>query len=175
MTAPNLVLVGRVSGSFGVRGEVRISAYTEAPDALLRFKKLLNKDGAPALTLLSGRVAKDGVIARTSEITVKEAADALRGLELYVPREALPEPDEDEFYLTDLIGLTALTPEGEALGKVKAVHNFGAGDILEIAPQAGASFYLPFTRDTVPELRIAEGRLIVVRPIEVGEPEPNAD
>ena len=168
---PALVLVGRVAGSFGVRGEVRISAYTEQPDALLRFKKLLNKDGAPALTLLSGRVAKDGVIARTAEITVKEAADALRGLELYVPRQALPEPDEDEFYLTDLIGLSSVTPEGETLGKVKGVHNFGAGDILEIEPGTGPSFYLPFTRDTVPELSIGEGRLIAVRPNEVGEPE----
>ena len=172
---PALVLVGRVAGSFGVRGEVRITCYTERPDALLRFKALLNKDGAPALTLLEGRVAKDGLIARTAQITVKAAADAMRGLELYVPRDALPPPDEDEFYLTDLIGLSALTPEGAAIGKVKAVHNFGAGDILEIAPQAGASFYLPFTRETVPELSLAEGRLTVVRPAEVGEPEPNAD
>jgi 16S rRNA processing protein RimM len=166
------VLVGRVAGSFGVRGEVRITTYTERPDTLLGFKRLLTKDGAPALTLLSGRTAKDGLIARTAEVTVKEAADAMRGLELYVPRSALPEPDEDEFYLADLIGLSALAPEGETLGKVKAVHNFGAGDILEIAPAAGPSFYLPFTRETVPELRIAEGHIIAVRPHEVGEPEP---
>jgi 16S rRNA processing protein RimM len=165
------VLVGRVAGSFGVRGEVRIACFTESPDALLRYKRLLREDGSPALTLLSGRAAKDGLIARTAEITVKEAADALRGLELYVPRTALPEPDEDEFYLTDLIGLAALTPEGEPLGRVKAVHNFGAGDILEIAPAIGPSFYLPFTRDSVPEVRIAQGELVAVRPNEVGEPE----
>jgi 16S rRNA processing protein RimM len=165
------VLVGRVAGGFGVRGEVRITAYTERPEALLSYRSLLKKDGSPALTLLSGRAAKDGLVARTKEIEVKEAADALRGLELYVPREALPEPDEDEFYLTDLIGLSAVTPGGESVGRVKAVHNFGAGDILEIQPKAGAAFYLPFTKDSVPEIRIAAGELVAVRPNEVGEPE----
>jgi 16S rRNA processing protein RimM len=168
------VLVGRVAGGFGVRGEVRITAYTESPDALLRYKTLLREDGSPALTLLSGRVAKDGVIAKTREIEVKEAADALRGLRLFVPRAALPELEENEFYLTDLIGLDALTPEGASLGKVKAVHNFGAGDILEIAPVAGPSFYLPFTREAVPALDIPNGRLTAVRPAETGEPEPHA-
>lgn len=166
-----LVLVGRVAGGFGVRGEVRITAYTESPDALLRYKTLLDEEGAPILTLLSGRVAKEGLIARAKEITVKEAADALRGLRLFVPRSALPEPDEDEFYLTDLIGLEARSPEGQPLGKVKAVHNFGAGDMLEIQPASGPSFYLPFTRDSVPSLDIGGGALVAVRPNEVGEPE----
>src|ERR1700761_9097162 len=143
--ADKLILVGRIAGAFGVKGEGRLSAYTGTPQALLAFKTLLREDGSPALTLLSGRPQKDDLVCRTAEIPTKEAADALRGLRLYVPREALPAPEDDEFYLTDLIGLAAVTPEGAVLGKVKAVQDFGAGDILEIDPGKGAqTWYLPF-------------------------------
>jgi 16S rRNA processing protein RimM len=162
-----LILIGRVAGAFGVKGEVRITAYGEDPLALLTYKYLKRKDGSPALTLLEGRAAKGDLIAKTKELSVKEAADALRGLELYVPRSALPPPDEDEFYLTDLIGLRVETAEGEALGVVKAVQDFGAGDLLEVEPAAGPSFYLPFTHEAVPEVHIAEGRIVAVRPLEV--------
>jgi 16S rRNA processing protein RimM len=162
-----LVLIGRVAGAFGVRGEVRITAFGDDPMALLTYRHLKRKDGSPAFTLLSGRAAKGELIAKTEPLLVKEAIDALRGLELYVDRDQLPPPDEDEFYLTDLIGLRAETPEGEALGVVIAVQNFGAGDILEIEPADGAAFYLPFTRDAVPDVRIAEGMIVAVRPVEV--------
>ncbi|HMP61993.1 MAG TPA: ribosome maturation factor RimM, partial [Phenylobacterium sp.] len=81
-------------------------------------------------------------------------------------RDSLPPPDEDEFYLADLIGLSVATAEGEVLGKVKSVQDFGAGDLLEIQPPAGASWWLPFTRETVPEVKIPEGRLVAVRPAE---------
>src|SRR5215475_919126 len=96
-----LVLVARVSGAFGVRGELRIRSYTEDPLALVRFRELKREDGSLALTLLNGRPFKDGLIARAQEVTVKEAADDLRGLDLYVPRSLLPPGEEDEFYLTD--------------------------------------------------------------------------
>jgi 16S rRNA processing protein RimM len=164
-----LILIGRVAGAFGVKGEVRITAYGEDPAALLTYRDLKRRDGSPGLTVLSGRVAKGELIAKVKELDVKEAADAMRGLDLYVPREALPPTEEDEFYLTDLIGLRAETAAGEALGVVKAVPNFRAGDILEIAPPQGASFYIPFTRDAVPEVRIAEGVVIVVPPTEEAE------
>ena len=168
-----LILVGRVAGAFGVRGEVRISAYTEAPLALLGYRTLLREDGSPALTLATARAVKDGIVARAPEIDSKEAADALRGLRLYVARSALPDPEEDEFYLADLIGLDAHAPDGGRLGKVKAVHDFGAGDILEIDPGEGrATWYLPFTREAVPEVRIGEGLLTAVRPEEVSERDP---
>jgi 16S rRNA processing protein RimM len=167
-----LVLVGRVAGAFGVKGEVRLTAYTGRPEALLAYRELLQKDGSPGLTLLSGRAQKGDLVARAKEIATKEQADALRGLLLHVPRQALPEPDEDEYYLTDLIGMAAVTPEGETLGKVKAVQDFGAGDILEIDPGRGATWYLPFTRDCVPEVDIAGGRVTVVRPVETSEREP---
>jgi 16S rRNA processing protein RimM len=165
-----LILVGRVSGGFGVRGEVRIGAYTAEPMALSRYRSLLREDGSPALTVAAARPAKGGIIARCPEIASKEAADALRGLRLYVPREALPAPDEDEFYLADLIGMRTETAEGEPLGRVKAVQNFGAGDILEIDPGGGRpTLFLPFTREAVPEVRLGEGRLIVVPPAEDDE------
>ena len=170
------VLVGRVAGAFGVRGEVRITAYTEDPLSLLRYRTLTREDGSAALTLQSARAAKGAVIARAEEVSSKEAADALRGLRLYVPREALPEPvDADEFYLTDLIGLAAEGAGGASLGVVKAVHNFGAGDVLELDPGRGrATRLIPFTRETVPQVSVAEGRLIIVPPLEIeGVREPD--
>ena len=166
-----LVLVGRVAGAFGVRGEVRITAYTADPMSLCAYGPLLREDGALGLTLTSARVAKDGVVARTREIDSKEAADALRGLRLFVPRDRLPEPDdEDEFYLTDLAGLEARDTQDAVIGRVKSVQNFGASDMLEITPSGGGpTWYLPFTREAVPEVRIGDGWLRAVRPVEVDE------
>ena len=170
MAPPRLILVAQVGGAFGVRGEVRITAYTAEPKALLSYRDLRRADGSPGLTLVSGRPAKAGLVARAREIETPEQADALRGLKLYVPREALPEPDEDEFYLTDLIGLEARDPGGAPLGAVISVQNFGADDLLEIKPAGGgASWWLPFTREAAPEVRIGEGWLTVVRPNEAEE------
>jgi 16S rRNA processing protein RimM len=169
--AGKLVLVGRVAGAFGVKGEVRVTAYTERPEALLAYRELVRQDGSPGLTLLSGRAQKGDLVARVRQVATKEEADALRGLQLFIPRDALPEPEEDEYYLTDLIGMAAVTPDGETLGKVKAVQDFGAGDLLEIDPGRGATWYLPFTRDCVPEVDIAGGKVTVVRPQEVSDQE----
>ena len=160
----SMILVGRVAGAFGVRGEVRITSFTAEPAALLDYKDLKREDGSVGLTLTSGRLAKGGVVARAREVETREQAEALRGLKLFIPRSALPDPDEDEFYVTDLIGLAVETPEGEALGRVKAVQDFGAGDLLEIQPPEGASWYLPFTREAVPDVRIGEGKVIAVPP-----------
>ena len=162
-----LILVGRVAGAFGVRGEVRITAFTAEPLALLDYRTLQREDGSPGLTLKSGRAAKGAFIGRAAEVETREQAEALRGLRLYIPREALPAPDEDEFYVTDLIGLAVETADGEPLGRVKAVQDYGAGDLLEIDPPEGPSWYLPFTREAVPEVRIAEAKVIAVRPEEV--------
>jgi 16S rRNA processing protein RimM len=171
--APTLILVGRVAGAFGVRGELRISTYTEDPQTLTRFKALTRQDGSPALTVTTARVVKDGVVARCAGVDTKEAADALRGLRLYVPRAALPEPDEDEFYLADLIGLPVRhVATDELLGKIKSVQNFGADDLLEIAPALGGqTWYLPFTRAAVPEVKLAQGVVLADPPVMVGEPE----
>ncbi len=167
-----LILVGRVAGAFGVRGEVRISAYTADPMALLGFGTLLAGNGAPVLHLVAARPVKDGVVARVQALETKEAADALRGTRLFVPRASLPEPDEEEYYLADLIGLKAVSPEGAPMGVVKAVHDFHAGDILEIDPGQGRpSWMQPFTREAVPDVRIADGVVVLVKlPETVAEP-----
>ena len=174
MAQDKLIQVGQVSGGFGVRGEVRITAYTADPMTLLAWRDLLRADGSTGLTLLSARPDKVGVVGRAKEIATKEEADALRGLKLFIPRDRLPEADEDEVYLTDLIGVEAREPDGTVLGTVKSVPNFGASDMLEIAPAAGGpTWYLPFTRVAVPVLLVGEGWLLVVRPNEVGEREPD--
>lgn len=167
--AERLVLVGRVAGAFGVRGEIRIAPYTADPAALLDYKDLRREDSSPALTLTAGRVAGEGLVARAREVDTREEAQALKGLGLFVLRSILPEPDdEDEFYLADLIGLAAIDPDGAPLGRIKSVQNFGAGDLLEIAPLAAPTWWLPFTREAVPEVRIAEGVVVAVRPDEGG-------
>ena len=171
---PNLILVGQVGGGFGVRGEVKVTAFTADPLALRAYGPLLRADGSPGLTLTAARPTKEGIVGRASEIQTKEQADALRGLKLYVPRDRFPAPDEDEFYLADLIGLEARDAEDVVLGTVKAVQNFGADDVLEIAPAAGGqTWYLPFTREAVPEIHSTEGWLRAVRPAEIGEREPD--
>jgi 16S rRNA processing protein RimM len=163
-----LIAIGRIAGAFGVGGEVRVTPYGEDPVALVRYRELRDASGKVVLTLEGGRAHKGALVARAREIDSKEAADALRGRELFAPREAFAPPeDEDEFYLADLIGLRAVHPDGRALGVVKAVQNFGAGDLLEIDPEDGTSFFLPFTRAAVPEVRIAEGVLIAEPPDEV--------
>jgi 16S rRNA processing protein RimM len=163
----DLILVGRVAGAFGVRGAVRITSYTAEPEALLDYRDLKREDGTPALTLVSGRPAKGGLVVRAREVETREQAEALRGLRLHIPRAALPEPDEDEFYVADLVGLAVETPQGEPLGTVRSVQDFGAGDLLEIAPaEGGATWYLPFTRAAVPDVRLAERKVIGVRPEE---------
>jgi 16S rRNA processing protein RimM len=161
-----LLLVGRVAGAFGVQGELRITTFTADPMALVGYRTLLREDGSPGLTITNGRVAKGGIVARAKEVADRNQAEILRGLQLYIPRAALPPPEEDEFYLADLIGLDVVTPEGEAMGKIKAVNDFGAGDLLEIAPEHGLSWWLPFTRENVPQVDIAGRRIVAIRPTE---------
>jgi 16S rRNA processing protein RimM len=149
---------------------VRITTFTAEPLALLDYHDLRREDGSPGLTLVTGRAAKKGLVARVKEITTPEQADALRGLRLYVPREALPEPDEDEFYLADLIGLEARDPDGVIVGRIRTVQDFGAGDVLEITPsEPGPTWWLAFTRENCPEVRVADGFVVVIRPTETSD------
>lgn len=163
----NLILVARVAGAFGVKGEVRLTAFTADPMTLLEYRDLRRENGAPGLTLVTARPTKGGIVGRAEEVQTREQAEALRGLRLYIPRERLPAPDdEDEYYLVDLIGLSVVTPQGESLGVVRSVHDFGAGDLLEIQPPTGVSWWLPFTREAVPQVLIAERTIVAVRPEE---------
>ncbi len=163
----DLILVGRVAGAFGVRGEVRITSFTAQALTLVDYRSLLREDGSPGLTLTAGRVAKGGVVARATEIETRDQAEAARGLRLYIPRARLPAvEDEDEFYVADLIGLSVVSADGETLGHVRSVRDFGAGDLLEIAPPMGESWWLPFTKDAVPQVRMADRVIVAVKPDE---------
>lgn len=164
-----LILVGRIAGAFGVKGEIKLAAYTADPLALLAYKTLRREDGAIALTLTAARPGKPGaggaeVIARAEQVRTREEAEALKGVRLHVLRADLPTPDdEDEFYLADLVGLNAVTADGEPAGRVKAVHDFGAGDILELDPGGGRATVLhPFTRHAVPTVDLARGCVVIV-------------
>ena len=146
-----LILVGQVAGGFGVKGEVRVTAWTAEPMTLLKYGVLLRADGTPGLTLTSARPEKTAVVGRAREIATKEQADALRGLKLYLHRDKLPEPDEDEFYLTDLVGLEARDPEGVVLGSVRAVQNFGA-DLTSVVMSGHERAIWLFGATTLPEV-----------------------
>jgi 16S rRNA processing protein RimM len=167
----DLILVGITSGAFGVQGEVKVRSFTADPADLFAYGPLYGQNGAIVLTYKSHRRINDGFAVRASEIATREDAMQLRNVKLHIPRSILPDTDEDEFYHIDLIGCTVETMAGEAIGKVVAVPDFGAGELLEIKPQSGPTFYVPFTKAIVPIIDIAEKRIIADPPvIETGEP-----
>jgi 16S rRNA processing protein RimM len=155
-----LVVLGAISGAFGVRGEVRIRSFTEPPENIGDYGELITDPGGRTLKILGLRPATKGFAARIEGINDRDAADGLRGLNLCVPREALPEADEDEFYHVDLVGCRAVSQSGEALGQVIAVQDFGAGPLLEVGENGSTRFY-PFTGDAVPEVDIKAKRVVV--------------
>jgi len=162
------VCVARIGAAHGVRGEVKLWSFTEDPEAIAGYGPLETEDGTRRFEIESLRAAKDHLVARLKGVDSRNAAEALRNVDLYVPRERLPAIDkEDTFYVADLIGLDAVTPDGDALGRVTAVHNFGAGDIIEIAPAKGAPLMLSFTGANVPDVNLEAGRIVVAVPNEI--------
>lgn len=154
-----------VTGAHGTKGEVRLRSFATSLEAIADYGPLERSDGGPPLEVLAVRPAKDGIIARFAGIGDRNAAEALKGVELSVARHRLPEPGADEFYFADLIGLTACRADGRVLGEVVAVHNYGAGDVIEVRlVDSGTTVLLPFTRDTVPDVDTASRRLIVDPP-----------
>lgn len=164
------VCVAQIGAPHGVRGEVRLKPFTADPLAVGRYGALESEDGTRRFEIVALRPAKDMLIARLKGVADRDAAEALRHQRLYVARDRLPAAEADEFYHADLIGLAAVAPDGRALGTVVAVPNFGAGDLLEIAPPGSASLLVPFTKAVVPEVDLAGGR-IVVEPPELAVPE----
>ena len=162
-----LVCVARIGAAHGVRGAVKLWTFTEDPFAVKRYGPLLSKDGKRQFEVATAREARDHLVATFKGVTTRDEAERLNGIELYVAREKLPATDEDEYYHTDLIGLAAVTTDGAALGRVLAIHNFGAGDIIEIAPPKGATMLLPFTNAVVPTVDLAEGRVVIELPQEI--------
>ena len=166
---PDSVLLAQIGAAHGIRGEVRIKPFGDA-DMLDRYGPLYDAQGR-SYEITAMRPQKTVLVVRFRGIDSREAAEALNGVKLIVDRSALPVPEEDEFYLSDLIGLQTVSPEGEMLGKVVEVHDFGAGDILEIRLANGKSELFAFTRENFPDIRIAQGEITFVPPQTVSERE----
>jgi 16S rRNA processing protein RimM len=169
---PAQVCVARIGAAHGVRGAVKLWTFTEDPFAVTRYGPLVTKDGARAFEVAQARKAKGHLVATLKGVTTRNEAERLNGTELYVAREKLPVTEGDEYYHADLIGLAAVTTADEPLGKVIAIHNFGAGDLIEIAPPRGPTMLLPFSNAVVPTVDIAGGRVVIELPAEVEGDEP---
>lgn len=155
-----------------MRGAVKLWTFTEDPLAVQNYGPLTTKDGARQFEISSVREARDHLVATFKGIADRNDAEKLNGIELYVPRENLPATDDGEYYHADLIGLAAVNAADEPLGRVVAIHNFGAGDIIEIAPPTGMTLLLPFTNAVVPTVDIAGGRVVIELPQEIDGEEP---
>jgi 16S rRNA processing protein RimM len=171
MAAP--ICVARIGAPHGVRGAVKLWTFTEDPLAVKRYGPLATKDGARWFEVTHAREAKGHLVATLKGIATREEAERLNGLELYIAREKLPATDADEYYHADLIGLAAVNAADEPIGRVVAIHNFGAGDIIEIAPPHGATMLLPFTNAVVPTVDLAGGRVVIELPGEVDGDTPD--
>ncbi len=163
MTKPALTCVAAVADAHGVHGNVKIKSFTRDPAAFATYGPLLDQTGEKILTPIKARPVGRFFSLSVEEKMTREQAEALKSTKLYVLRSALPEPDEDEFYYSDLIGLQVDNQDGETVGTVQAVHEFGAGDTLEIKPSQGPSFYHPFTLEHAPTVDIAARRIIIVQ------------
>ena len=161
------VCLGVIAGAHGVRGLVKVKPFTETPEGLTAYGPLSDESGARRWTPVYKGEQKGVALLALEGVGDRDQAQALRGVRLYVPREALPPPEEDEVYHADLIGLEAVTPDGKPLGQVLAVHNFGAGDLIEVGRDRKSSALYPFTREVVPELDVQAGRIVVDPPYEV--------
>ncbi len=162
--APKHVCLGVVTGPHGVRGAVRIKSFTQEPEGIARYGPLTDETGGHRFELHLIGMAKGVVIARLSGVEDRNQAEALRGLRLHLPRAALPQTEAEEYYHADLIGLEAVLGDGTPVGQVRAVHDFGAGDTLELARPGMPPVMVPFTRVVVPRVELTAGRLVLDPP-----------
>ena len=160
----DLICVGAIAGSFGVRGEVRLKSFCADPEAIAEYSPLSDEAGV-SYTVTLTRSIKNGFAALLSGVDTKEQADALNGVQLFAPRDRLPDLGDEEYYHTDLIGLRVLDTGGTEIGTIRSVHDHGAGDLLEIqGPGMKASVLLPFTRTCVPTVDVGSGKIIADPP-----------
>ena len=165
MTGPDLICIGAIAGAFGVGGEVRLKSSCSEPTDIAAYGPLSTEDGSRSFHITLTRPVAGGLGARIEGVKTKVQADALRATSIFVPRDRLPSLPDDEFYHADLIGLSAYDTGGELIGKVTAIHNHGAGDIVEISPTRHKSaLLLPFTVAIVPNVDMAAGRIVVNLP-----------
>ena len=153
-----------VTAPHGVQGAVRIKSFTEQPEDVAGYGPLTDEAGLRRFELRVVGAGKGVVIARLSGVEDRNQAEALRGLRLYLPRSALPQTEAEEYYHADLIGLEAVLADGTPVGRVRAIHDFGAGDTLELARPGAPALMVPFTRAVVPSIELASGRLVLDPP-----------
>ena len=172
------ICLGVVTGAHGVRGRVRVKSFTAEPHAIARYGALESEAGERRFELEITGAGKGVLIAHIDGVDDRDAAERLKGMRLYVRRGALPPPEAEEFYQADLVGLAARRSDGTVMGKVSAVHDFGAGASLEIEDAAGKALLVPFTRSAVPQIDIAGGSVVIVPPeglFDAPKPEEGAD
>jgi len=164
------IRVARIGAAHGIRGDVKLWSFTEDPMAVASYGPLETEDGARRFEIETVRPGKNFLVARIAGVVDRDAAEKLVNLDLFVPRDRLPPiEDADTYYHADLIGMAVVDEDGTALGTVSAIHNFGAGDLIEIAPAGGGEpLLMPFTDATVPKIDMAARRIVVVPPIASG-------
>ena len=163
--APNRkICVGVIRGAHGVRGQIRLRSFTENPEAIFTYKPLTDETGAQEFSVKRQGDMQTYFVASLKGTTDREAAEVLRGTKLFVTRSVLPPPTEGQYYDADLVGLTAQTDDETVIGKVEAVHDYGAGTFLEIKPANAKSFMLPFKTAFVPDVNIKEGFVKIIVP-----------
>jgi 16S rRNA processing protein RimM len=159
------ILLGRIAGAHGIRGEVVVHSYAERPDNIVAYGPLTDEDGTRVFSLENVRVTNKGVVARIAGVGDRTAAEALKGVGLYVDRDRLPAATEGEYYHADLIGLAAIDPQGARIGEIVAVQNYGAGDLLEIRLTGSSKTELvPFTDECAPQVDLDARRVVIVLP-----------
>jgi len=164
-----LVCVAAVTGAHGVRGAFRLRCFTQAPESVAEWGCLLDEKGRPLFEVRPVAAAKGGMIVAAAGIEDRDAAEALKGLKLHIPRSRLPETEDDEFYIDDLVGLAVRDETEAVIGRVRAVFDHGAGEVVEIALDEGGTLDLPFTRAFVPEIDLEAGMIGIVRPVMLGD------
>jgi|SRR5688572_20528320 16S rRNA processing protein RimM len=176
-TSSKKLLMGRIGAAHGIKGEVRITSFTEEPLALVDYGPLTTDKPGLVIEIETARATTNVLVARLKGVTDRNAAEKLNGVELFVDRDKLPPPaDDDDFYHADLIGLEARLADGTVLGTVTAVPNYGASDLIEVRDtRTGDTFLYPFTKAVVPEVKLAGGYIVIDVPVEAdpGEEEPD--
>ncbi len=162
MNSERLIALGVIASAHGIRGQVKIRSFTADPRDITAYGPLKDHTGRVYKLTIAGQ-NKDMLFASIEGITDRDAAEALRNIELFVPRDAFPEPQEHEYYHEDLVGLEILTPDGKLFGTILAVHNFGAGDLLSVKLVSGKEEFYPFTRSIFPEINIAK-KIAIIEP-----------
>lgn len=161
-----LIVVGALAGAHGVRGDVRVRSFTDDPVSLFELGPLLDEKGKPVLEPKKAKPANDHFIVTPAESRQKEEWDAMKGVKLHVRRSSLPPPDEDEFYVEDLVGMAVINADGAPVGSVRSVQDFGAGDLIEVAPSApdATSYFVPFTLKDVPGVDFDANSITIADP-----------